>query len=142
MKMLYLPALAAAALAASLLASAASAQETRASALAKVNADFVALDANKDGVVTLPEVTARTAKMKAGPRALDPVHAKRLAGLWFAKTDANKDGKVTMTEARTAMAAIFDRYDLNGDGVVNASEQAAARAAVLAGPKPAGPSGR
>lgn len=142
MKMFYLPVFAAVALAASLLASAVSAQETRASALAKLNAEFVASDTNRDKVLTLPEVTARMAKMKAGPRALDPVHARRLAGLWFAQTDANKDGKVTMAESQGAMAAIFDRYDLNHDGVVDAKERAAASAAMRAGPKPAGPAGR
>ncbi len=119
--------------AAALLASPAVAQETRASAAAKFKAEFAASDTNKDGVLTRAEVQARIGAMKVGPGRPDPVHAKRLADLWFASADKNKDGKVTQGEAQALLAATFAKYDANGDGKIGGAERDAAKAQVQGG---------
>lgn len=108
----------------------AQAQETRSSAAAKLGAEFAASDANKDGYLSPPEFEARAAKMKVGGgRTLDPVHAKRVATLFFARADADKDGRVSKAESDALMGAIFNAYDVNKDGKVDGAEAAKARAA-------------
>jgi len=108
------------------LATPALAQETRASAAAKFRTEFAASDTNKDGVLTRAEVQARIGQMKTGQGRLDPVHAKRMADLWFTSADKNKDGKVTQAEAQALLAATFAKYDANGDGKIGGDERAAA----------------
>ncbi|MDD1451657.1 EF-hand domain-containing protein [Sphingomonas sp. H160509] len=113
------------------LATPALAQETRASASAKFKAEFAASDTNKDGVLTRAEVQARIGNMKVGGQGRpDPVHAKRLADLWFTSADKNKDGKVTQAEAQALLAATFAKYDANHDGKIGGDERAAAKADV------------
>ena len=80
------------------LATSALAQETRASVSAKFKAEFAARDTNKDGVLTRAEVQAGISQMKVGPGRPDPVHAKRLAELWFSSADTNKDGQLSKAE--------------------------------------------
>ena len=106
------------------------AQETRTSASAKFKAEFAASDTNKDGVLTRAEVQARIGQMKAGQGRLDPVHAKRMADLWFGSADRNKDGKVTQPEAQALLAATFAKYDANHDGKIGGDERAAAKAQI------------
>ncbi len=108
------------------LATPAFAQETRASAAAKFQKEFTASDSDKDGVLTRAEVQARIGQMKTGKGKLDPVHAKRMADLWFGSADKNKDGKVSQTEAQALLAATFAKYDANGDGKIGGEERAAA----------------
>jgi hypothetical protein len=115
------------------LAGPALAQETRASASAKFKTEFAASDTNKDGVLTRAEVQARIGQMKVGPGRPDPVHAKRLADLWFTSADKNKDGKVTQAEAQALLAATFAKYDANHDGKIGGDERAAAKADVQGG---------
>ena len=105
-------------LAAAALASPALAEETRASAAAKFKAEFAAPDTNHDGVLTRAEVQARTAQMKTGQGQVDPVHAKRLADLWFDSADRNKDGKVTMAEAQALLAQMMAKYQAQRAGGV------------------------
>jgi hypothetical protein len=112
------------------LATPALAQETRASASAKFKTEFAASDTNKDGVLTRAEVQGRISNMKVGPGRPDPVHAKRLADLWFTSADKNKDGKVTQPEAQALLAATFAKYDANKDGKIGGDERAAAKAEV------------
>ncbi len=112
------------------LATPALAQETRASASAKFKTEFAASDTNKDGVLTRAEVQGRISNMKVGPGRPDPVHAKRLADLWFTSADKNKDGKVTQAEAQALLAATFAKYDANKDGKIGGDERAAAKAEV------------
>ncbi|KQM64172.1 hypothetical protein ASE75_09205 [Sphingomonas sp. Leaf17] len=107
------------------------AQETRATATAKFRAEFAASDTNKDGLLTQAEVQARIQRMRAGKTKTDPVHAKRLAGLWFSNADANKDGKVTEAEGQALLVATMDRYDANRDGKVGTGEKAQAKKAIL-----------
>ncbi len=109
------------------------AQETRASAAAKFKAEFAASDTNKDGVLTRAEVQARIGNMKVGPGRPDPVHAKRLADLWFTSADANKDGKVTQPEAQALLAATFAKYDANKDGKIGGEERSAAKSQMQGG---------
>ena len=109
------------------LATPALAQETRASASAKFKAEFAARDTNKDGVLTRAEVQAGISQMKVGPGRPDPVHAKRLAELWFSSADINKDGKVTQPEAQALLAATFAKYDANKDGKIGGDERSAAK---------------
>ncbi|MES3091112.1 EF-hand domain-containing protein [Sphingomonas aerolata] len=103
------------------------AQETRASVSAKFKAEFAARDTNKDGVLTRAEVQAGISQMKVGPGRPDPVHAKRLAELWFSSADTNKDGKVTQPEAQALLAATFAKYDANKDGKIGGDERSAAK---------------
>ena len=106
------------------------AQETRATATQKLDAEFAASDANKDGFLSLPELEARMAKMKlGGGRTLDATHAKRVAALFLARADTNRDGKVSASESAALMGQVFSAYDLNRDGKVDAGELAKARAA-------------
>jgi Ca2+-binding EF-hand superfamily protein len=116
-----------------LVASPAFAQETRASAIAKLDAEFKATDTDGNGTLSLAEVSARMGKMSAGTQQLDPVHAKRVAGLWFQSADRNKDGKVTRDESRALMIAVFDRYDIDHDGKITPIERAKAAEAAKAG---------
>lgn len=116
-----------------LLAAPAAAQETRASANAKLDAEFKQSDANKDGFLSRAEIEKRLRRMKvAGGRTLDPVQAKRISALFLARGDINKDGRVSRTESRALMGAVFARYDSNGDGRVEGAEAQQARAAARA----------
>lgn len=116
-----------------LMAVPAAAQETRASANAKLDAEFKQSDANKDGFLSRVEIEARLRRMKvAGGRTLDPVQAKRISALFLARGDINKDGRVSRTESRALMGAVFARYDSNGDGRVEGAEAQQARAAARA----------
>jgi len=94
---------------------------------AKFKAEFAARDTNKDGVLTRAEVQAGISQMKVGPGRPDPVHAKRLAELWFSSADTNKDGKVTQPEAQALLAATFAKYDANKDGKIGGDERSAAK---------------
>lgn len=111
------------------LATPALAQETRASANAKLDAEFAQSDANKDGALSMDELVARMSKMKVGSKPIPATNAKRLAALFMARADANKDGKVSEKESQALMSQVFNRYDLNKDGRVDGKEAAAARAA-------------
>lgn len=110
----------------------AAAQETRASAVGKLDAEFAASDTNKDGFLTPAEVVARMKRMKVRGREMDDTHARRLAALFMVRTDTNGDGKVSKAETEATMKRVFARYDLNGDGKVDGAEAAKARAAASA----------
>jgi hypothetical protein len=116
----------------------AAAQETRATANAKLDTEFAQSDTNRDGFLSPAEIQARMGKMKlGGGKTLDPVHAKRMTALFIARADTNKDGKVSEAESQALMGQVFARYDLNKDGRVDPQEAAAARAAAAkAGVRP------
>jgi len=105
--------------------------------------DLAEFDLNKDGRLSLDELTARVASMsrsatggdsqtsggssRVGSRFLSP--AERLPrGLpdWFKRNDANGDGQVSMAEFTDSWTESklkeFEKYDLNGDGVITAQE--------------------
>jgi hypothetical protein len=87
----------------------AAAQGLSANDIAQFRKEFAASDTNKDGALSRSEVLARTANMAVKGRRPDPVHAKRLADLWFVSADLNKDGKVTEPEAQSLLAAMVRR---------------------------------
>ncbi|WP_174298665.1 EF-hand domain-containing protein [Sphingomonas bacterium] len=128
MKRLILPALAIA----SILSVPATAQSTRAAALAQLRAEFTATDLDHDGLLTKAEVAARIAHMRmaGAARPLTPQQAHQLTQLWFEHTDTNHDGRVTLAESEATMGQMFDRYDTNHDGVISPAEREAARTAV------------
>jgi Ca2+-binding EF-hand superfamily protein len=112
------------------LAAPALAQETRASAAAKFKSEFAQSDADKNGALTRAEVQARIGQMKVGAKRPDPVHAKRLADLWFDRADSDKNAQVTEAEAQALLAATFKRYDADGDGKIGAGERGVAKKAL------------
>lgn len=71
---------------------------------------FERLDANKDGVITLDEMTAR-------------VTAR------FEKLDADKSGGVTLEEMTVRVKEVFEKMDANGDAAVSRDEAEAFRQA-------------
>ena len=86
---------------------------------------FGRADANKDGVLTVAEVSAAP---KPAPRAAKAAGAKggRMANM-LGTADLNKDGKVSQAEFQSSALQRFDRADANRDGKVTADERKAAR---------------
>ena len=120
-------------LAALLLPAPALAQETRASAAAKLDTEFDASDTNRDGYLSLAELQVRMGKMKvAGGKTLPPAKARQLAQMFLARADTDGDKRVSKAESQKMMAATFARYDTNGDGRVDGAEALKARAAARA----------
>ncbi len=80
-------------------------------------------DANKDGLVSVEELTAHEVKM------IDTM-AARHAARRITDQDANGDGKLSAEEMLAAPmpAAMFDRLDTDGDGAVTEAEFDEARA--------------
>jgi Ca2+-binding EF-hand superfamily protein len=81
---------------------------------------FARIDANKDGAITLAELSAaprpaKPAMAKAGHRGLGMLQA----------ADTNKDGKISLAEIQTAAFRQFDRADTNHDGTVTPQERKA-----------------
>jgi Ca2+-binding EF-hand superfamily protein len=81
-------------------------------------------DANKDGLVTEPELEAQRAAKQAERR--DRI---------FAKRDTNNDGKLSGAEAK-GPPHFFDRADANKDGSVTKEELSAALGAMSKGRTP------
>ena len=83
---------------------------------------FGRADVNKDGVLTLAEVSAAP---KPAPRAAKPAGGKggRTANMLGA-ADLNKDGKVSQAEFQTSALQRFDRADANRDGKVTTDDKA------------------
>ena len=81
----------------------------------KLAARFDALDANRDGVID------------AGDR---PQRVKGKGKGMLAKIDANRDGRITRAEASThpKLAERFDMFDANRDGALTRDELKRARA--------------
>ena len=123
----------------------------RATFITNMNAEFVAMDANKDGKVTKEEVEARSRSTAAAAeqsrnralfQALDTDRNGQLSPAEFAKTssksqaanglpviqhfDSNRDNVITIIEYRTGTLANFDKMDTDKDGVVTPTEMRAA----------------
>jgi hypothetical protein len=115
--------------------------------LMKVDSEFVAMDANKDGKLTKDEIerfqsTAIEARRRERNRALfaqldtdrngalSPQEFERIAGRarivnvqpLIVKEDTNKDQQLSMSEYRAGAAADFDRLDTNKDGFLSQAE--------------------
>ena len=92
----------------------------------RAHMDFAAIDGNRDGYITRPELRAHHERMR-------PQHeAERKARFEqkFAAADANKDGKLGRVEAEQAMPRIGERFnwmDDNRDGFLDRNELASGR---------------
>lgn len=75
-------------------------------------ARFAAIDANRDGQVTVEEIQAQRERLRAERQA------KQLARL-----DRNGDGRVTQDEFVAARTERMKRLDRNGDGVLDAADR-------------------
>ncbi len=120
--------LSALALAGTVLALPAAAQNNRAGALALVRSEFAATDLDHDGSLSRAEVEARFDHMKtaSATHPLTRQQARQLTDLWFRSTDTNHDGRISLAESEAMMMQTFDRYDTNHDGVISPAERAAA----------------
>jgi hypothetical protein len=98
----------------------------RADFLARSQAQFVALDANHDGVATKDELIAVMTKDFGGPPPAEIVDKI------FAALDTNGDGKATAAEVEAQAASHFDQWDTNHDGTLTPDEMMAGRAAMRA----------
>lgn len=123
----------------------------RAAFLANMNAQFGAMDSNRDGKVTKPEVEAfqrasELRQIEARNRAifaeLDRDHNGQLSPAEFApfhaqppvpngapmlkQFDKDHDNAISSVEYRLATLANFDRLDTDADGVVTPAEMKAA----------------
>lgn len=129
--------------------------KTRAEVEAKVKEHFAAMDANKDGSVTVEERAAgRQAKMAemkdahfkamdtnadgsisraefdAGHAATAGAHrgmGHKGGGRGGARRDTDGNGKLTLAEALAGPLARFDRIDTDKDGTISDAERDAAR---------------
>lgn len=100
----------------------------RAEVIAAVKAQFAAIDANHDGVVTRDEFD-RFRASPAGQRAsasTDPF--SHIGGHWFDHADPDGTGRVTLDAAERHPLSLFDMADVNHDGVVSVAEMQAAQA--------------
>jgi Ca2+-binding EF-hand superfamily protein len=113
--------------------------ETRDEAMAKADARFDRMDANKDGKLSPAEMRPvpppPPADGAAPPTPPPPPAGPGMAGprmgeRMFARMDTNGDGFVDRTEARAMAARRFDRIDANKDGKIDQSERDAARDAM------------
>ena len=123
----------------------------------RIDAAFVASDANKDGFADRAELSAAQSRQatqakaqsirareaafrrldanKDGSLSLQEFNAVAMASPLpapnvapvLARFDANKDGKIGLTENRAPAIANFDRADANKDGVLSVQEQRASR---------------
>lgn len=113
-------------LAASLLATAASAQAlpdrpiTRAEVAAAAKVQFQKIDANHDGIVTRAEFDAYRQKQAAAGGDDNPF--THVGSHWFDHADPDGTGRVTLAQAEQHPLQLFDMADVNHDGVISPTE--------------------
>ena len=112
----------------------------RGEVLAMVQAHFARVDANRDGFVTEPEMSAMHGKMREMKMHQEGKKGKMgggmKAGAMLKMADANRDGKVSLAEATAGALKHFDMMDANRDGRVTPEERAAGRARMMQMHKP------
>ncbi len=118
---------------------------TRAKIVANAEAEFMRVDANKDGQMSRAEIenfqrssgmARATARNKALFAELDADKNGQISAAEFAKViqapevdasavlriDTNKDGQVSLAEHRAALLETFTKADTNKDGSLTANE--------------------
>ena len=129
---------------------------TKAVFLQRMDSQFTAVDANKDGFTDRAEIEAAESKAYAARKALGlkereaafakldtdkngsltlkefnavaaaQVLPKADATQMLGRFDTNKDGRISLAESRAPASAQFDRADTNKDGTLSVDEQRAA----------------
>lgn len=96
--------------------------KTEAAAMPMVLKHFEAIDADKDGTVSLDEVKAGMGKRMKGMKGMKDMHAKGKA--MFDAADKDKDGTLDKEEAKGMkhVAEHFDEIDGDKDGTVSMDE--------------------
>jgi Ca2+-binding EF-hand superfamily protein len=121
---------------------------TKAVITKEMQQEFTASDTDKNGKVTLAELTAAApaARKASAGQAFERLDANKDKGIslteltaaapnlklggtdqFMQRFDADKDGKVTAAEYPKAALAAFDLADTNKDGTLSAQEKQAAR---------------
>ena len=80
---------------------------------------FARVDSNKDGAITLAELSAAPRPQQPGVRKA----AMNRGGQFLDVADSNKDGKVSLAEMQAVAFQQFDRADANHDGKVTPEER-------------------
>jgi Ca2+-binding EF-hand superfamily protein len=93
-------------------------QQVQATIRARLQAQFKALDTNKDGQLSLQEFYAAAPSVRTNETPADILQ----------KLDANHDGKLSAAEFKAPRLQQFDRVDLNHDGTVTPDEERRANA--------------
>lgn len=105
--------------------------QTRDEAMARADARFDKMDANKDGKLTADEMRPAPppppADGSAPPPPPPPPAGGPGGGRMLKMFDANGDGAIDRSEYRALAARRFDRIDTNKDGKIDAAERQAAR---------------
>lgn len=92
----------------------------------RAHMDFAAIDGNRDGYITRPELRAHHERMRPQHEAARKARFEEK----FAAADLNKDGKLGRVEAEQAMPRIGERFnwmDDNRDGFLDRNELASGR---------------
>lgn len=106
---------------------------TKAEATTQAAEHFTKLDADKNGQVTMEEMTSahearmekRQARMAARGKTMPdrPMREARIGR----RVDTNGDGQISLAEMTAQAMTRFDRMDANKDGTIDAAERTAQR---------------
>jgi hypothetical protein len=89
---------------------------------------FMAIDANHDGVITRGEFEAFRASRAGQAAATTGDPFQHIGSHWFEHADPNNTGRVTLEMAVQHPLQLFDQADLNHDGILGPEELRIAQA--------------